>query len=53
MDESDRERDLNRETVRAWEEFRASGLHATSEKVEAWLAGWGTEDELPHPRCHC
>lgn len=49
--EEKRER-LRRETVAAWEAFQATGLHATAEEVERWLASWGTEDELPAPECH-
>ena len=43
---------LNRDTVAAWEEFQATGLHATAEEVDKWLASWGTENELPAPTCH-
>lgn len=51
------EREERRETFRqdalkAWEEFQESGLHATADEVEAWLASWGTDSELPAPRCH-
>ena len=43
---------LNRDTIKAWEEFQATGLHATAEEVDKWLASWGTENELPGPVCH-
>lgn len=43
---------LRRDTLKAWEEFQATGLYATAEEVEEWLAGWGTEHELPAPKCH-
>jgi predicted transcriptional regulator len=43
---------LRQDTVRAWEEFQATGLHATAEEMEKWLSSWGTEDELPAPECH-
>lgn len=43
---------LRVQNVRAWEEFQASGLHATAEEVDRWLASWGTDDELPAPECH-
>lgn len=49
--EEKRER-LRQETEQAWDEFQATSLHATSEEVEKWLASWGTEDELPAPKCH-
>ncbi len=49
--EETRER-LRQDTVQAWEEFQATGLHATAEEVENWLSSWGTEEELPAPECH-
>lgn len=39
-------------TLDAWEEYRSTGLHATAEEVDAWLASWGTDDERPTPECH-
>jgi predicted transcriptional regulator len=49
--EEARER-LRQDTVQAWEEFQAAGLHATAEEVANWLSSWGTEEELPAPECH-
>lgn len=42
---------LNQDTLKAWEEFKATGVHATAEEVDKWLASWGTENELPAPVC--
>ena len=39
-------------TQQAWDEFQTTGLHATADEVEAWLASWGTDNELPAPVCH-
>ncbi len=51
------EREEKRETFRqdtlsAWDEFQASGLHATAAEVDTWLASWGTGDERTAPICH-
>lgn len=51
------EREEQREAFRqdafqAWESYQATGLHATAEEVDAWLASWGSENELPAPKCH-
>lgn len=43
---------LRQDTLKAWEEFQATGLHATAEEVETWLSSWGTDNELPAPECH-
>ena len=29
---------LRQDTLKAWDEFRATGLHATAEEVASWLA---------------
>lgn len=43
---------LRRDTLKAWGKFQETGLYATAEDVDQWLASWGTEDELPAPKCH-
>ena len=43
---------LRQDTLKAWEDVQASGLHATAEEVEKWLSSWGTDNELPAPECH-
>ncbi len=43
---------FRQDTLKAWEEYRKTGLHATSEEVDNWLKSWGSDDELPEPVCH-
>lgn len=43
---------FRQDTLKAWDEYRTTGLHATAEEVGDWLASWGTDDELPAPECH-
>lgn len=43
---------LRRETLNAWDEFQATGLHVTAGEVENWLSKWGTDDEHAAPECH-
>lgn len=40
------------ETVKAWEEYQETGMHATAAEVDEWLASWGSDNELPSPPCH-
>lgn len=51
VEREERREAFRQETLRAWEEYRTTGLHATAEEVEAWLASWGTDHELPAPTC--
>lgn len=43
---------FKQDTLKAWEEFQATGLHATAEETKKWLSSWGNENELPAPVCH-
>ncbi|MGO6668877.1 ribbon-helix-helix protein, CopG family (plasmid) [Rhizobium ruizarguesonis] len=43
---------LRQETLDAWDEFQATGLHVTGDEVEKWLSTWGSDDELSTPECH-
>jgi predicted transcriptional regulator len=42
---------LRQATLDAWDEFQSTGLHATAEEVDQWLASWGADDERPAPAC--
>lgn len=52
VDREEKREAFRQDTLKAWEEYRTTGLHATAEAVEAWLASWGTDNELPAPTCH-
>lgn len=43
---------LKQDVLASWKHFQETGLHATSEEVEEWIASWGTENEIPMPICH-
>lgn len=42
---------LRQEALRAWREYRETGLHVTMDDAAAWLDTWGTEDEAEAPAC--
>lgn len=52
VDREEKRETLRQDTLQAWDEFQGTGLHATAEEVDKWLASWGTENELPAPECH-
>ena len=41
-----------REGIESWREFERTGLHLTSDEVDAWLDTWGTEPPTDPPKCH-
>jgi predicted transcriptional regulator len=49
--EEQRER-LRQETLAAWEEYQATGLHVTAEEADAWLAKLEAGEDVDPPECH-
>lgn len=43
---------FKQDALRAWEDYQATGLHATADEVEKWMNSWGTDHEEPAPTCH-
>jgi predicted transcriptional regulator len=52
VDREEKREAFRLDTIKAWEEYQETGLHATAAEVDTWLASWGTENELPAPICH-
>lgn len=51
------EREEKRETfrqdgIKAWNDYQATGMHATAEEVEAWLAKLEAGEDIEPPECH-
>lgn len=51
VEREERRETFREETLQAWEEFQQTGLHASPEDVEKWLSSWGSENEMPTPKC--
>ena len=43
---------FRQDTLKAWEEYQETGLHANAAYFESWLASWGAENKAPTPGCH-
>lgn len=52
VEREEKRESFRQDTLKAWDAFQATGLHATADEVEKWLASWGSENELPAPECH-
>ncbi len=52
VEREERREAFRQDTLKAWDEVQTSGLYATAEEVDTWLASWGAEDELTVPVCH-
>lgn len=51
VDREEKKESFRQDTIRALEEYQATGLHASHEAIDKWLASWGTEHEEPAPVC--
>ena len=40
------------DTLKAWEEYRATGLHLTADEADAWLAQLQEGNDVEPPECH-
>jgi len=41
------------DALAAWSEYEATGLHATAEEADAWLARLESGEAAEAPECHC
>lgn len=52
LEREEKKEACRQETLRAWNEYQETGLHATSEEINSWLASWGSSEEQLSPTCH-
>lgn len=43
---------FRQDTLKAWEEYRTTGLHVTADEADAWLAKLEQGDDIEPPECH-
>ncbi|WP_443114887.1 CopG family ribbon-helix-helix protein [Herbaspirillum seropedicae] len=43
---------FRQETLKAWEDFRANGLHVAAGEADAWLAQLEQGNDIEPPACH-
>jgi predicted transcriptional regulator len=43
---------FRQDALAAWNEFEATGLHATQEEADAWLAKLEAGEDAEAPECH-
>lgn len=43
---------LRQDTLKAWDDYRSTGLHVTAEEADAWLAQLEQGDDIEPPECH-
>ncbi|MGO9776101.1 MAG: CopG family ribbon-helix-helix protein [Terracidiphilus sp.] len=43
---------FRQDALTAWNDYQATGLHATAEEADAWLAKLEAGEEAEAPQCH-
>ena len=43
---------LRQDTLKAWEDYRTTGLHVTAAEADNWLAQLEQGNEVEPPECH-
>ncbi len=43
---------FRQDTLKAWEEYRTTGLHVTAVEADAWLAQLEQGKDIEPPECH-
>lgn len=52
IDREEKREAFRQDTLKAWEEFRTTGLHVTAEEADAWLAQLEQGNDIEPPACH-
>jgi len=52
LEREEQREQLRQDSLAAWREYEASGLHATGEEVDQWLGKLAEGENSPPPRAH-
>ena len=43
---------FRQDAIKAWDEYRLTGLHVTADEADAWMAKLETGQDVEPPECH-
>ena len=52
VDREEKREAFRQDGIKAWNEYRATGLHLTLEEADAWLAKLEAGEDVKPPACH-
>jgi predicted transcriptional regulator len=52
VDREEKRELFRRDALKAWEDFRESGLHVTTDEADAWLDQLEQGNDVEPPECH-
>ena len=52
LEREEKRQQVHQDALAAWADYEATGLHATAEEADAWLAKLEAGEEAVAPECH-
>jgi predicted transcriptional regulator len=52
VDREERREQFRQDALAAWADYQTTGLHATAEEADAWLARLEAGEDVEPPECH-
>lgn len=52
VEREEKREDFRQQTLTAWESYQTTGLHATADEVDTWLAKLEQGQDAAPPECH-
>lgn len=52
VEREERREAFRQDTIKAWEDYRTTGLHVTDAEADAWLAQLDQGNDIEPPECH-
>ena len=52
VEREERREAFRQHTLKAWEEYRSTGLHVTADEADTWLAELEQGNDIEPPECH-
>ena len=52
VEREEKHESFRQDSIRAWNEYQATGLHVALEKADAWLGTLEDGQDVEPPKCH-
>jgi predicted transcriptional regulator len=52
VDREEKREAFRQDTIKAWEEYRSTGLHVRADEADAWLSQLEQSNDIEPPECH-
>ena len=52
VEREEKRESFRQDAIKAWDEYRATGLHVTSKEADAWLEKVAAGRDIDPPECH-